>query len=135
MSNFALKILDVLDPGSPNLERIAIYATSHCDLREYVLLIGHRNMDGSATPIKDNMLWFGAASLNPGDWIYIYTAQGQTTTQLIEGTSSKLHSIHWGKDHTVFQNGALIPMLCQISSIAMPSIPLPLAHTKQINSY
>lgn len=133
MSNLGLKILDVLDAGLPNLERIAIYATAHCDLREYVLLIGHRNIDGSATPIKDNMLWFGAATLNPGDWIYVYTAHGQTTTQPIENTLCKLHSIHWGKDHTVFQNGALVPMLCHISDIAMPTIPIPLAHSKQLN--
>jgi hypothetical protein len=129
-----LDIIDVLDKGSPNLERIAIYVKENCDLRDYILLIGHRNIDGSATPIKDNMLWFGVAELNKGDWIFVYTAPGTTTIQPIEGTNSKLHSIHWGKDHTIFQNGGLVPMLCQISGVAMPEIPQPQAHDKRLTS-
>lgn len=129
-----LDLVDVLDKGSPNLERIAIRAMADCDLRDYILLIGHRNIDGSASPIKDNMLWFGPALIKEGDWIFVYTAPGQTRIEPIEGsaTRSKLHSIHWGKDHTIFQNGALVPMLCEISAVAIPEIPTPKKHDKRL---
>jgi hypothetical protein len=130
-----LNMVDVLDKGVPNLERIAIYARESCNLRDYILLIGHRNMDGSASPIKDNMLWFGAADIDRGDWIFVYTAPGKTTIQPIEGTSSKLHSIHWGKDHTIFQDGALVPMLCQVDGVAMPDIPQPQAQNRRLSEF
>lgn len=98
-------------------------------------MIGHRNIDGTGTPIKDNMIWLGGAQLNPGDWLFVYTAAGQTTPQLIEGTTSMLYSIYWGKDHTIFQNNGLVPMLCQIGMIAMPQIPLPQAQNNRLGVY
>lgn len=127
-----LEIIDVLDKGSPNLERIAIYVADNCNLRDYILLIGYRNIDGSATPIKDNMLWFGSAELSAGDWIFVYTAPGKTTIESIEDSPSKLHSIHWGKDHTIFQNGAIVPMICQLSAVSMPEVPQPMPHDKRL---
>ncbi|MBY8930594.1 hypothetical protein J1G34_16255 [Pseudomonas sp. Wu6] len=127
----SLQIVEVMDHGVPNLERIAIYVTESCDLSEYCLLIGLPALDGTTTPIKDHMLWFGHGFANVGDWVMIYTASGSTTIipngLPSAGTSiqPRVINIHWGKNHTVFQNRAIIPMLIKIQSLAVPTPPAP----------
>ncbi|MNC09765.1 hypothetical protein D3C76_1434690 [compost metagenome] len=128
----SLQLYDVQDPGSPNLERIAIYVKEGCDLGNYCLMIGFRNLDGSASPMKDNMLWFGRGIVNAGDWIFIYTAPGTPRIIDLPDQSGRLISIHWGKDQTVFQNKSLVPMLCQFGGISTPPLPEPQAQTMRI---
>jgi len=127
----SLYIHNVMDHGVANLERITIYVKEACDLGEYCLFLGMPTVDGSTTPLKDNMLWFGNGFVNPGDWIFVYTASGTTTIHpngLPSAGSSiqpRLISLHWGKDHTIFQNRALVPMLIRMSGLSMPAPPEP----------
>jgi hypothetical protein len=127
----SLQLMNVHDHGVPNLERIAIHVREACDLGEYCLFIGLPAADGSVAPLKDHMLWFGNGFVNPGDWIFVYTASGFTTVQpygLPPAGSSiqpRLINIHWGKDHTMFQNRALVPMLIRMNGLNMPAPPQP----------
>ncbi|MFI8645937.1 hypothetical protein ACIGJK_14235 [Pseudomonas iridis] len=127
----SLQMTNVYDHGVPNLERIAIYVREPCDLGEYCLFIGLPAADGSVAPIKDHMLWFGNGFVNAGDWIFVYTASGNTTVQpngLPSAGSSiqpRLINIHWGKEHTMFQNRALVPMLIKMNGLSMPAVPQP----------
>jgi hypothetical protein len=126
-----LQIVDVFDHGVPNLERIAIYVKAPCDLGEYCLFLGLPSVDGTTSPIRDHMLWFGHGFVNVGDWVLVYTASGTTTVVPNglpkAGTSiqPRVISVHWGKNHTVFQNRALTPMLIRINGMAVPATPAP----------
>ena len=118
-----LRIVEVMEPGVPNRERIAIQALSPCNTATFCLMLGHMHLDGTASPIKDNLLWFGHAFINQGDWIFVFTGPGQTSVTPIENSTNKLISIFWGKENTVFQNRATVPMLCQMGTVNLPPQP------------
>jgi hypothetical protein len=136
-----LKIIDVFDHGVPNRERIAIFVKEPCDLSEFGLLIGLSGLDGSATPVKDHFLWFGHGFVNQGDWVIVFTASGSTTiSKTVDSdgkpvdSDSKVISIHWGKEHTIFQNRSLVPMILQIGAVGVIDPPKPMLQGKpQIN--
>lgn len=126
----SLEIFEVYDHGVPNQERIAISVKDYCDLSEICVLLASRNHDGTTVPIRDHLLWLGHGYACPGDWIIVYTASGVTTVSefgepLPSGYHPRVFAIHWGKDHTVFQNRAVVPMLMQISAVAVPTPPAP----------
>ncbi len=126
----SLEIIQVGNHGVPNHEHIAIYVEEHCDLSEFCILVGLAGLDGYATPVKDHMLWFGHELVNPGDWILVYTAAGSTRisptpADMKAPPGARVISIHWGKDHTIFQNRSLVPMIVQIAAIGLEEQPAP----------
>ena len=46
-----------------------------------------------ATPIRDNLLWFGDGLVNKDDWIYVYTGPGEARSSLIPNTNSSIFTI------------------------------------------
>lgn len=118
-----LQIEKIMDAGQPNRERIVIQVLTACDMRNYCLLIGHRNLDGTASPVKDNMLWFGPGWVAAGDWIQVYTGPGQDNSEEINGGKNKVLNVFWGKDHTILQNIAVVPMLCGFGFVNFPTQP------------
>lgn len=128
-----LQILDVQNHGIPNQERIAIYVHKACNLAEYCLILTLPTPEGRSVPVKDHMLWFGQGWVSPGDWIFVYTAVGSTTiipkpnpTPQFPGTPPRRYiNLHWGKNHTVFQNRALSPMLIRIGGTGILLQPAP----------
>lgn len=127
----SLQLIGVYDHGAANLERIAIFVNEHCDLADYCIFLGIPDADGSVVPIRDHFLWFGHGHVNPGDWILLYTASGSTTIQPngmpVSGSviATRVISIHWGKQHTIFQNRAMTPMLAKIDAIGLIPAPAP----------
>lgn len=125
----SLRIIHVAKHGRPNEEHIAISVEEYCDLSEYCLFIGLAGLEGQATPVKDHMLWFGYGEANPGDWIIVYTAAGSTRISLLDGKDdppgARVIAIHWGKEHTVFQNRSLVPVIVRIGGIGLQDPPKP----------
>lgn len=125
-----LMLVDVFDHGKPNLERIAIYVQKACDLSHFCLYLGMPGPEMPFTPVRDHMLWFGSGQVNAGDWIFVYTASG-TTTITPNGlpkpgaVQQRIINIHWGKEHTVFQNRAVSPLLIRIGGIGVLAPPPP----------
>ncbi|WP_339433553.1 hypothetical protein [Pseudomonas sp. EA_65y_Pfl2_P78] len=126
-----LQIVDVQNHGIPNNERIAIYVHKPCNLAEYCLILTLPTPEGGTVPVKDHMLWFGQGWVQPGDWIFVYTAVGSTTItpnpapQPPEVAPRRFINIHWGKNHTIFQNRALSPMLIEIGGTGVLPPPEP----------
>ncbi|MHC8330224.1 hypothetical protein [Pseudomonas sp. LB1P83] len=126
-----LQIVDVQNPGIPNQERIAIYVHKFCNLAEYCLILTLPTPEGGSVPVKDHMLWFGQGMVQPGDWIFVYTAVGSTTIlpnpapQLPGAVPRRFINLHWGKNHTIFQNRALSPMLIEIGGTGILIPPAP----------
>ncbi|QQD53758.1 hypothetical protein MHB_0027105 [Pseudomonas fluorescens BBc6R8] len=121
----SLKIIHVDEAGIPNEEHIAIKVLEHCELSEYCLIIGLAGLDGRATPVKDHMLWFGYGAVAPDDWIIVYTASGTTRITPTSPPGSRVIAIHWGKEHTIFQNRSLVPMIIRIGAVGMEEPPEP----------
>ncbi|MFG0925469.1 hypothetical protein ACF8SB_07195 [Pseudomonas sp. CJQ_8] len=125
----SLQVVEVQNHGMANQERVAIYVHQHCNLVEYCLMLSLPTPEGGVAPIKDHMLWFGPGWVNPGDWIMVYTATGMTTINPGPATASgaqyRIINLHWGKNHTIFQNRALSPMLVRLNGISCPPQALP----------
>lgn len=126
----SLQMVDIYDHGKPNAERVAIYVKQACDLSEYCLLLGMPGVESYAAPVRDHFLWFGNGFVNPGDWIMVYTASGTTTITPIpnapgQSNTNRIINIHWGKEHTVFQNRAVTPVLIKIGALASIAPPAP----------
>lgn len=126
-----LEIVDVQCHGIPNEERIAIYVHKSCNLADYCLILTFPTPEGGSVPVKDHLLWFGQGIVQSGDWIFVYTAAGITTIEPNPAPQPKgaipqrIINMHWGKNHTLFQNRALSPMLIEIGGTGMMVPPAP----------
>jgi len=126
-----LQIVEVQSPGVANHERVAIYVHQPCNLGEYCLMLSLPTPEGGAIPVKDHMLWFGPGWVNPGDWLMVYTASGVTTINPGGGVTAggtiqpRVINLHWGKDHTIFQNRALSPLLVRLGAVGTPPQSVP----------
>lgn len=123
---FELEVNPVFDRGSPNMERIAIYVKMPVNIGRYGIMVGIKGDAGAAFPIKDNMFWFGDGYLNAGDWVFVYTGAGISKVSDIPGTSSKLYSVHWGKQATIFHAQELVPILFRVDAVFVPQDRPPL---------
>jgi hypothetical protein len=115
-----LELVGTFDRGLPNQERIVIIANQTSNLGQYGLMIGVRGPNGMAFPIRDNLLWFGDALVNKGDWIFVYTGPGEARTTLLPNTQERLYSIHWGRKETILHHHDLVPILFRVDAVYVP---------------
>lgn len=121
-SSFPIELYGVADAGSANMERVVLRAKEAVDLSYFGLMISMSMDDGTFVPIRDNLLWFGAATVNKGDWLFIYTAPGEFKEyDLKDGSGAKIYSIHWNRTETIFQNRRLTPSLFHMN-LFMPAL-------------
>jgi hypothetical protein len=118
-----LELYPVDDRGKPNSERIAVLVRETTDMGKYGIMLGHKNSDGSATPFQDNMFWFGPGTVHPGDWLLVYTGKGEAKSVDWEQPETKLHTVHWGKEKTIFANTNLVPILFRMDAVNIGKSP------------
>ncbi|NKE70627.1 hypothetical protein [Candidatus Manganitrophus noduliformans] len=117
---YELTIVGVYDRGVPNQERIVIRANQSVNLGQYGVMLGIRAAGNSAFPIRDNLLWFGDALINTGDWIFIYTGIGEAKVTTLPNSQERLYSIHWGRDKTILHHPDLVPILFRVDAVQVP---------------
>lgn len=127
MNDLPLKLFGVLDPAVPNLERVALWASTPVNAAEYALLIGTGSADLNAVPFRDNFFWLGTGTLPQHDWIFVYSGHGENRVDTL-AAGNKLHSIYWNRNSTLFYTPYIVPILIQIGgySTVAPEIPQPL---------
>lgn len=116
-----LTVIGVHDRGIPNQERIVIAANETVNLGQYGLMVGLKGSTGTAYPIKDNLLWFGDAEIKEGDWLFVYTGHGKAKVSTLPNNSSRIISIHWGRDWTIFLSPEVVPILFRVDAVHVPS--------------
>lgn len=105
-----LSVVGVFSRGIANQERIVVRANQVINMGQYGVMVGVRLGQGFASPVQDNLLWFGDAVLNKGDWIFIYTGPGNARVTDLPNSQEKLYSIHWGRGNTFLSNVELVPV-------------------------
>lgn len=114
----------VFDRGVPNLERIPIQVRQQTAIGQFGLMTGSVTQPGFAIPMIDNLFWFGDAIVNPGDWIIVYTGNGiARTDDWNNPPGSKVYSVHWGRNKTMFANTNIVPILFKTNSILVGATP------------
>jgi hypothetical protein len=107
-----LKLFPVADRGVPNQERVPIQVLRTTDMGQFGLLVGISSYQKLATPVQDNLFWFGDGLVNAGDWILLYTGSGTARTDdWTTPPGSKVYSVHWGRPTTIFANSSVVPIL------------------------
>lgn len=106
-----LSILDVVDRGVPNSERVPIRVEAHCALGNFWLGIGLRQDVGRVFPINDNLFWLGNGYLTPGDWIFVYSGRGAPRRNAIPNQPNTIYTMHWNRSEVLFQSEELHPIL------------------------
>jgi len=115
-----LLLYPVADRGVPNSERLPILVREHIDIGRYGLMVGSSGVNGLAVPFQDNFFWFGDGLVNPGDWILVYTGGGvPRTDDWSQPPGSKVYTVHWGKDKTIFANSSVVPILFRIDAVGV----------------
>lgn len=124
-----LSIVGVFSRGIANEERIVIRANEMIQIGQYGVMIGVRLGQMFASPVQDNLLWFGDGILNKGDWIFIYTGPGNARVTDLPNSQEKLYSIHWGRERTFLSSTDLVPVLFRVDAVqvaeSMQSLPKP----------
>lgn len=124
-----LSVVGVFSRGIANEERIVIRANEMIHVGQYGVMIGVRLGQGFASPVQDNLLWFGDAILNKGDWVFIYTGPGNARVTNLPNSQEKLYSIHWGREKTFLSNTDLTPILFRVDAVLVAenllSLPQP----------
>jgi hypothetical protein len=113
-----LSIVAVLDRGAPNKECVAIRANEDVNLGQYGLMVGISEGEGrGARPIKDRLLWFGDVVIKKDDWLFIRTGEGRAEATLGKSGTETLYTVYWGRSHTVFHAGRVVPILFRVDAV------------------
>ena len=120
-----LSLVGVFDRGVANLERIVIRANIDLNLGQFGIMLGYRNTNGLAIPYNDHLFWFGDGVVKQGEWLIVYTGQGQG--QISEFEDKKVYTVHWGKPTTVLAHSEVLPILFRADAVtvAVPPLNLP----------
>jgi hypothetical protein len=122
-----LRIVAVLDRGTPNQECIAIKANDNADLGQYGLMLGVSGGEGKgAWPLRDNLLWFGDGWIKKDDWLFVHTGEGNPQTTPGTNGAETLHTIYWGRAHTIFHAVKIVPILFRVDAVNIgdPATPI-----------
>ena len=131
----SLKIMDVINRGIPNQERVPIFVNRETDLERFWLGIGIRQPDNRIYPINDNLMWLGNGFVTPGDWLFVYTGKGSPQTNKIPNQPNKIFSMHWGRDQTLFLSPEVSPyLLCGVIALP-PSHSTPRPSLNQLGTF
>jgi len=122
-----LTLMGVFDRGIPNAERVVIRVDEYVDMASFVLLQAKAGEIGGAVPIRDSMFWFGNGLLEPGDWIFIYSAVGESKVvdaPGAQGAKQKMVLLHWQRSQTMFHTPEIVPILARIDALQI-GVPAP----------
>ena len=114
-----LAVVGVFSRGVPNEERIIIRANQTVQMGQYGLMIGVKLGQGFASPVRDNLLWFGDGIISKGDWIFVYTGPGNPRVTNLPNSPEKLYSIHWGRKTTFLASNDLVPILFRVDAVQL----------------
>lgn len=107
----ALTILDVVDRGIPNKERIPIKVNADYYLGSIWIGVGIYNGNDRIFPLNDNIMWLGAGWVKAGDWVFIYTGRGAPKTDKLPNSENSIYTVFWNRSTVVFKTPELHPFI------------------------
>lgn len=94
-----LKITAIREAGDLSKERLVMKAEASTDVGQYVLLRVD-TVDGKPTTSVRNTYWFPDKSINPGDYIVVYSKEGKSSEKEFKNVVS--HFFYWGSKETLW---------------------------------
>jgi len=110
-------IRGVLDPGSPNFERILLHVTGPMTLSGLGITLA-LNSGGQFFPIFDNCFWFPNVSTERDTWVIVYSKRGSQEWTEFQGVP--VLNLFWQRESTMFSRSApnVVPMMFRVDGVA-----------------
>lgn len=122
-----INLVGIFDAGIPNAERVVLQANAQVDLGTYCIIVAFKQGLGLGNlPLRDHFFWLGNMTLNPGDWVFLYTSPGTAQSHPLPNGPGRLVSMYWGKPQTIFQDKNLTAGLISVETARFP-VELPQA--------
>ena len=118
-----IQLLGAFDRGVPNQERITFFVTEEANLASFLVIVGYQFHPGGAIPIDNGVFWFGNQNVDAGYTIFLYTGKGERRLTTVSGSNTPALVLHWGRDHTMFNDRNIVPMLLQLVGAQVGSSP------------
>jgi hypothetical protein len=133
-----LTLLGVADRGIANKERVILRANQDVDMSPFALLaglnLGAAGRDNPTQPLNDHFFWFGDAVIDKGDFILVYSGQGDSVKTTLEGSDDPAYVLHWNKPTTLFARTLVVPVLVRIGAFSIVQPPADQPQRKAITS-
>lgn len=110
----SLKLLNVLERGVPNKERVVISVQRGVDLK-YFVLVDATQVTGGVIPGELSAFWFPTKQVKEGDSIVIYTGTGQASVAP-QPDGKTVHFYFWGRPQTVFGEPSRAAVLFEVQT-------------------
>jgi len=110
-----IEIVEIVDRGTANQERLWLKVTANTDLKYYIVFDTTYTSANSISNLQRHAYWFKPKEVRTGDYVVLYTKQGTPSNQPNQdGTTT--HFFYWGLDKTVWNNTGDCAVLFEVSS-------------------
>jgi hypothetical protein len=96
-----IEIIQIVDRGIANKERLWLRVLGDCDLSHYIVLLTSYVSVNAISNLLRNAYWFNPKAVRSGDYVILYTGKGVTTTSKNNDGSTN-HFVYWGLDKTIW---------------------------------
>lgn len=119
-----LNIDRVIGHEHPTQERIRLFTSGTCNLKDYALLEVIVDEQGKISNQKGHMYFFPDLPIADGDLVMLYTSEGvNQCTPMQAGKSQKLINLYWGLPEPIWhQDKKDKAMLVKVSGQQMKNI-------------
>lgn len=96
-----IEIVDILDRGVANKERLWLRVISDTDLSYFIVFDTTYTSENSISNKQRHAYWFKPRTVKAGDYVILYTTEGKpSTSQNNDGSTN--HFLFWGLDKTIW---------------------------------
>ena len=96
-----IRIIQIIDKGIPNNERLWLKALRNLDLSHYVVINTNVLSNGNIMPYHRECYWFPKKIISAGDTIVLYSRIG-TDNEIVNKDGTKTHFFYWGNKSTLW---------------------------------
>ena len=114
-----MDLVGIFDRGVANKERITLRPKMQIDLGCYGIMLGVKTPNGLATPIQNELFWFGDGTVQPPQWLFIYTGEGKSFIGTTEVSNEPAIALFWNKPNVIFTNFSIVPILFRVSDVLL----------------
>ena len=110
-----LEIIQILDKGVENKERLYLRVLADTDLSYYIVFDTTYTSENTISNIQRHAYWFKPRKVKAGDYVILYTRAGNTSTRQNKDGSTN-HFLFWGIDRTIWNKDDDCAVLFEVNS-------------------
>lgn len=123
---YELKIISAYRRGNLKCEYVLLEVMRDTNLHNYILYDSVYNEFQTSAADSNHSFWFPYCEVREGDYIYLYSGQGEYRKSYDTALDYTEHHFYWGRTHCAWEKGAetayvfrinLPPQICNVERI------------------